>query len=194
MQDRRLAKIESEIRQFVRDAYPAMVVRAEHWSHDPSRIALFLIDERFEGLYPRQRYHYLRHLIPDEYYRSNLADSVWYELMPGEDPESIDYPNEQLIADIKPHVLGALQHSGFFTALDKMLYPKDNSSHLEKCSGDFRHSKQVLAMCGFLESDWSDAFHVLMDEGAFCDCEVLYNVAPESRMRADYWRSHANKK
>jgi hypothetical protein len=131
----RLVKIESEVRQFVRAAYPAMAVRAKYWSHDPSRIALYFIDERFRGLYPRQRYHYLVHLIPDEYYRSNLADSVWFELTPGEDPASIEYPDEQLIAEIKPDVLGALQQSGFFTALDELVYPKDGDSRSRQCSG-----------------------------------------------------------
>jgi hypothetical protein len=24
-----------------------------------------------------------------------------------------------------------------------------------------------------------DVFHVLMDRGGFCDCEILYNAAPE---------------
>lgn len=192
--DDRLAKIESEVQQFVRVAYPAMIVRAEHWSHDPSRIALFFIEETFKGLYPAQRYHYLLHLIPDEYYRSTLADSVWFELTPGEDPETIEYPDEELIAEIKPDVLVALRNSGFFTTLDKLVYPEDGNPHRRECSGDFRHSKQVLGMCGFAESEWSDVFNVLMDEGAFCDCEVLYNVAPESRLRADYWRSHAEQK
>ena len=172
-----------------------MVVRAEYWSRDPSRIALYFTEERFKGLYPAQRYHYLVHLIPEEYYRSTLAESVWFELTPGEDPESIEYPDEQLSAAIKPDVLQALQHSGFFTSLDKLVYPEDGISHRRECSGDFRHSKQVLGICGFPESDWSDVFHVLMGEGAFCDCEVLYNVAPESRLRADYWRtSHGEKK
>jgi hypothetical protein len=189
MNNDRLAKIESEVKQFVREAYPAMVVRAEYWTHDPSRIALFFIDERFKGLYPRQRYHYLRHLIRDDYYRSNLADSIWFELASGENPEDIEYPDEQLIADIKPYVLDVLQNSGFFAALDEALYPEDDSSRQKQCSGDFRQSKDVLTSCGFAESDWSDVFHVLMDEGAFCDCEVLYNVARESRLRADYWRS-----
>ena len=194
MTNDRLAKIQSEVELFVRSTYPAMVVRAEYWSHDPSRTALFFIDERFKDLYPRQRYHYLRHLIPDDYYHSNLADSVWFELTPGENPEDIEYPDEQLLADIKPHVLAVLQHSGFFPALDKVLYPEVRSSRQKECSGDFRYSKDVLKACGLGESDWSDVFHVLMDEGAFCDCEVLYNVAPESRSRVDYWRSHANKK
>ena len=54
MNDGHLAKIESEVRGFVQAAYPEMVVRAEYWTEDPSRIALFFIDERFRGLYARQ--------------------------------------------------------------------------------------------------------------------------------------------
>ena len=67
MHDSRLAKIESDVRSFVRALYPEMVVRAEYWTKDPSRIALFFIDERFRALYPRQRYHYLVNLIPKDY-------------------------------------------------------------------------------------------------------------------------------
>jgi Protein of unknown function (DUF3307) len=59
MRDSLLPKIESDIRGFVRASYPDMIVHAAHWKEDPSRIALFFIDEHFKGLYPRQRYHYL---------------------------------------------------------------------------------------------------------------------------------------
>jgi len=97
MNDGHLAKIESEVRGFVRAAYPEMVVRAEYWTEDPSRIALFFIDERFRGLYARQRYHYLVQLIPSDYYRSTLADTVWFELAPDERPETIEHPDQELI-------------------------------------------------------------------------------------------------
>ena len=194
MNDQRLATIESDLRRFVHPAYPGMVVRADHWPLDPSRIALYFIDERFRELYPGQRYHCLVHLIPEDYYRAHLADSVWFELAPGENPESIEHPDDELIAAIKQDVLAALKACGFFAALDEMLYPKDANSSRQDCSGDFRHSKQVLERCGIAQPDWHDVFHVLMAEGAFCDCEVLYNVAPESRLRATYWRqSHAAK-
>lgn len=193
MNDIRLATLETDLRRFVQSAYPKMVVRAEYWSHDPSRIAVYFIEERFRDLYPGQRYHYLLHLIPEDFYRAYLADAVWFELAPGEYPESIELPDEQLIAAIKPDVLKTLQARGFFTALYEMLYSKNGGDRRE-CSGDFRHSKQVLERCGIAQSDWNDVFHVLMDEGAFCDCEVLYNFAPESRLRAEYWRSsHAAK-
>jgi hypothetical protein len=193
MQDTRLAKIESDIRGFVLASYPEVVVRAEYWEQDQSRIALFFIDERFKGLYPRQRYHYLMQLIPKDYYDSMLGDTEWFELTPDEHPEMVEEdPDEEFIASITPDVIAALQGKGFFTALDDVLLPQNNTTQPQKCSGDFRHAKQVLQLCGFEESEWSDVFHVLMEEGAFCDCEILYNAAADSRLKARYWsrRSH----
>jgi hypothetical protein len=193
MQDSRLAKIESDIRGFVRASYPEMVVRAEYWVEDPSRIALFFIDERFRTLYPRQRYHYLVHLIPKEYYDSALADTVWFELTPEERPEEVeDDPDEQFVASITPDVLGVLREKGFFSALDEIFCPKSGDTLAQTCSGDFRYARQALRRCGIDESDWSDVFHVLMGQGAFCDCEILYNAAAESRLKTQYWqrRSH----
>ena len=194
MNDGHLAKIESEVRGFVQAAYPEMVVRAEYWTEDPSRIALFFIDERFRGLYARQRYHYLVQLIPSDYYRSTLADTLWFELAPDERPETIEHPDQELIASIAPDVLGALQQKGLFAALDELLCPANEKSEPQECSGDFRYATRALQACGFEQSDSSDVFHVLMEQGAFCDCEILYNVANESRLKTKYWRaSHGNR-
>jgi hypothetical protein len=190
-QDDRLVTIETDLQRFVRVVYPDMVVRAEYWE---SRIALFFIDERFRGLYPRQRYHYLLRPIPEDY-RSTLENTVWFELTPDEHPEDIEHSDEELIAAIKQDVLVALEDSGFFTTLDELLCPARVDSLRHECSGDFRHSKLALEKSGFAESDWSDVFHVLMDEGGFCDCEILYNVASESRLKANHWRkAHSDRK
>jgi hypothetical protein len=173
-----------------------MVVRAEYWKEDPSRIALFFIDERFRTLYRRQRYHYLVHLIPTDYYDSTLTNTVWFELTPEERPEIVeDDPDDELIASITPDVMGALEGGGFFAALDDMLCPQESSTTPPKtCSGDFRYAKQALQRCGFEESDWSDVFHVLMGQGAFCGCEILYNAATGSRMKAQHWRRESHEK
>jgi Protein of unknown function (DUF2695) len=195
--DSRLSKIESDIRGFVRASYPEMIVRVEYWPKDPSRIALFFIDERFKTLYRRQRYHYVLHLIPKDYYDSVLTDTVWFELTPEERPEMIeDDPDEELIASITPDVMGALQERGFFALLDEMFCPNGGAIQAQTCSGDFRHAKQVLQLCRFEESDWSDVFHVLMGQGAFCDCEILYNAAIESRLKTQHWqqRSHQERR
>jgi hypothetical protein len=88
--------------------------------------------------------------------------------------------------------MAVLQGKGFFAALDEMFCPQSKATLAQKCSGDFRHAKEALHLCGFEKSDWSDVFHVLMGQGAFCDCEILYNAATESRLKSQYWqrRSH----
>jgi hypothetical protein len=35
-------------------------------------------------------------------------------------------------------------------------------------------------------------FAVLRAQGACCDCEVLYNVAESSRLKAEYWKRQAH--
>jgi hypothetical protein len=192
--DSRLTQIEAEIRGFVQASYPDMIVRAECWAEDPSRIALFFVDERFRTLYQRQRYHYLVHLIPKDYYDAKLADTLWFELAPGELPEMVeDDPDDKFIASITSDVLAVLQEGGFFAALDEMFCPKSAATQAQACSSDFRYAKQALQLCGFEESDWSDVFHVLMAQGAFCDCEILYNAATESRLKAQYWQKEVHK-
>jgi len=98
-------------------------------------------------------------------------------------------PDEKLIAAIAPDVLRSLQERGFFAALDDLLCPVNSDSQLQTCTGDFQRAKQALQKCGFGESDWSDVFHVLMEQGGFCDCEILYNTAEESRLKASHWKA-----
>src|SRR5215471_20472448 len=193
MPDSPLVKIESDVRGFVRASYPDIVVRAEHWKEDPSRIALFFTDERFKGLYPRQRYHYLLHLIPKDYCDSFLADTVWFELTPEQRPEDVEEdPDQDYIESITPDVLRSLQERGFFARLDDVFCPMNAMTPPEQCAGDFRHAKRTLQHCGFDESNWFDVFHVLMGQGAFCDCEILYNAAAESRLRSQHWQRRAH--
>ena len=66
--DTRIATVESEVRGFLRTSYPEMVVRVEYWTHGPSSIALYFIDEKFRGSYPVSGIHRLVDLIPSEYY------------------------------------------------------------------------------------------------------------------------------
>jgi hypothetical protein len=90
--------------------------------------------------------------------------------------------------------MGALQEKAFFAALDEMFCPKSSATQAQTCSGDFRYAKQALQLCGFEESEWSDVFHVLMEQGAFCDCEILYNAATESRLKTQYWQRKSHEK
>ena len=186
-----LQQLESDIRDFVRRGYPDMDVRVEPWTADPRRPAVYFTEAQFASLYPAQRYHYLRHLIPQDYYERHLADTEWFELAPGENPDDLEYPDSELIADITPDVMRCLVGARIFEALDDVLCPADVSRARRECHGDYRHARTVLLALGFREDELFDVFHVLMARGGYCDCEILYNAVEASRLKAEYWRARA---
>lgn len=97
------------------------------------------------------------------------------------------------VASIAPYVIQVLTRSRFFDLLDHWLCPEGAADGV-KCAGDFAISKSLLEQIGFPAEDQADAFAVLNDRGAFCDCEILYNVAVESRLKNEYWQSHPGEK
>ena len=185
------ATIRSDLLGFVRKAYPDMVIEVHPPQASGSRFSILFVEPRFAGLYAKQRYHYLAHLIPSKYAEEHLPDCVWIELAPGERPEDVVHPDEELISSIKSDVMKYLCGVGFFEALDDAYCPADATRIREVCTGDFRCSKAILASCGVPESDFFDVFHVLMSEGGFCDCEILRNASAPSRLQAEYWRARA---
>ena len=186
------ATIRSDLLGFVRDAYPEMTVQVQSHETGASRFTISFVEPKFAGLYAMQRYHYLSHLIPSKYVEDYLLDSVWVELAPGEGPEDVVHPDEDLILSIKADVMTHLSEVGFFAALDDILCPLDATRSRQACHGDFRHSKSILASSGVPESDFFDVFHVLMSEGGFCDCEILYNASATSRLQAEHWRARSH--
>jgi hypothetical protein len=186
-----LGQLETEVLAFVRRGYPNIQVRVEPWADDPKRPAVYFTEAQFAALYPAQRYHYLRHLIPADYYDRHLTQSEWFELAPGERPEDLQYPDGELIEDITPDVMRALARAKVFEALDDALCPADGSHPRQPCHGDFRHTRAALLARRFREDELFDVFHVLMARGGFCDCEILYNAGEESRLKAEYWRARA---
>ena len=187
-----LKQLQADILGFVRRAYPNIDVRVEPWTDDPTRVAVFFTDAQFAALYPSQRYHYLRHLIPDDYYDQHLVDSEWFELAPGEGPEQLQYPDSELIADITPAVLRVLKRVRFFEALDDVLCPDEASAARQPCYGDYRHARAVLRARGLRDEEFFDVFHVLMAHGGYCDCEILLNAADETRLKTEYWKARAD--
>jgi hypothetical protein len=181
----------ADLKAIVQHAYPDMQIRAEPWPDDTSRTAIYFVEAKFAVLYPAQRFHYLQHLIPADFYESRLANSVWFELAPGEEPGSLEYPDEDMIKDITSDVMRCVNRSGFVQALDNAFSPRLPLKPRAKCYGDFRLSKALLPKHRFKPEEFSDVFHVLMAQGGYCDCEILYNVAPESRLKAEYWKARA---
>ena len=192
------AQLAVAIKGHLASSYPEIQVRVEPWEQDPSRTAIYFVDQKFSALYPQQRYHYLIHNIPDDFFEQHLSDSVWFELASSEKPEDLRYPDEEVIESIALDVIGLLEKSGFFAALDDIMAPECGNKEGEPCHGDFRITKRVLAAKGFREQgevdEVFDVCHVLMSKGAFCDCEVLYNAHEGSRMAARYWKQRVGEK
>jgi len=101
-------------------------------------------------------------------------------------------PDSDLIASITPDVVTCFRRSHFFERLDDLLCPTGDSGQREFCGGDYKISKRILDAAGFDSDDLKDMFAVLRAEGACCDCEVLYNVAESSRLKAEYWKRQAH--
>ncbi len=180
-------QIVADLRRFVTPSYPEIDIRAVPWKRDPTRLAIYFTDSKFAVIYPYQRWHYLTHLIPAEYQTGHLDNSVWFELAPGEKPEDLQYPDEELIDTITPAVMRRLIGSRFFEFLDDVMCPQNADRERCQCWGDFRNSRPILLSRGFQEHEMFDVFHVLMRQGGFCDCEILYNVSEQNRLKAEYW-------
>jgi hypothetical protein len=71
------------------------------------------------------------------------------------------------------------------------LSPSETSSPSQTCDGTYKLSQSILAASGFVQSELPEIFGVLRSKGGCCHCEILYNVAGSSRLKAQYWRSKA---
>lgn len=139
----------ADLRRFITPSYPDMDIRVMPWDLNPARLAIYFTDAKFALIYPYQRWHYLTHLIPADYQEANLGNSVWFELAPGEKPEDLRYPDEELIDSITPDVMKCLVGSRFFELLDDAMCPKDSGRERVQCWGDFRASRPILLNRGF---------------------------------------------
>ena len=181
-------EIESELKKLLSKSYPKIAITVKTSAEDPTRRSVYFVEEKFQTLYPVQRYHYLIHAIPKEFYENHLKGAVWFELAPDETPDSLEYPDKELVQNITPDVMRCLANNQFFARLDDALSPTDTNKSAAVCLGDFRTAKSVLLQCNFAEDEFFDVLHVLMNQGAYCDCEILYNVAGDSRLKSNYWR------
>ncbi len=105
----------------------------------------------------------------------------------------MDSDNEH-IEGIAPDVLRILENKGFFQVLDDQLCPKDPRLARVLCQGTLANSTTALTAYGFDHQEIEDIMAVLAARGGFCDCEVLYNVAEESRLKSEYWKAVASKR
>jgi len=104
-----------------------------------------------------------------------------------------DSTDSDLTASITPDVMAALRRSNFFEELDDLLSPTDGSGlPAAQCNGDFKLSESILRVGGYDSEAVADILVVLRSQGGCCDCEILYNVAETSRLKAKYWQKQAH--
>jgi hypothetical protein len=99
----------------------------------------------------------------------------------------------EFIDAISSNVLGVLEKERFFSRLDDLFSPIDPLIERAKCGHSFDRSIDVLRDLGMDSDDVEDVLAVLRSRGGCCDCEVLYNVADESRLKSEYWKARAQK-
>ena len=174
-------ELQEKLYEFTKSSYPDIKINVVDTAVNIRQ--LYFTDDKFAVLYPKQRYHYLTHLIPSEFYEQHLQDTEWFELAPNENPDNLDYHDQETIDEIKESIISILKTKVNFVAL----LDKEFASQNVKCYGDFRHSKSILTALKFSDEDQFDIFHVLMNEGGYCDCEILYNVFRESEYSKKYW-------
>jgi Protein of unknown function (DUF2695) len=180
-------ELQEKLYEFIRPKYPDIKINVRETADNIRQ--LYFTDEKFKVLYPKQRYHYLVHSIPAGFYEQNLQNATWFELAPNENPDTLDYHDQKTIDDIKETILSILRDKiNFVSLLDKQF-----KSDTVKCFGDFRYAKKILTDLNFSDEDQFDVFHVLMNEGAYCDCEILLNTFRESEYAQKYWSDRGHK-
>ncbi len=96
--------------------------------------------------------------------------------------------DDELLRAITPNVMNVLQARGFFAALDARFLGERG----ESCDRTFAITTDLLTAMEFDGEAIEDVLSVLHAQGACCDCEILYNVAPESELRSSYWKARAH--
>ncbi len=104
-----------------------------------------------------------------------------------------DLRDSEFAASIAAHVLGVLRQDHFFELLDDRFSPADPKQLPVRCAHRYENTLEILNSLGMDDQETADVLAVMRINGGCCDCEILYNVAEESRLKAKYWKaSHTN--
>src|SRR5262245_25371280 len=95
--------------------------------------------------------------------------------------------DDSYVEGIAENVLVVLTRKRFFEMLDDEMCPIDPAGQGAICRGSYDLASSVLAQLGFSSEDSADVLQVLAARGGHCDCEILFNVAETSRLKAAYW-------
>ena len=165
-------KLQAKLTRLLAEKFPGITIevgRSERWD----RTALTFRWDGFDDLLPEERFHRLFHSIPKDVYEKHLQGCVWHELGGRESVEQfLKLPRSEDVRDREPRVIRKLTGIGFFEELAGELGEEPTS----RCVGDFSAVRRILAAKKLSKPAQRDALLVLMRNGAFCDCEVLFNA------------------
>ena len=186
-----------ELKEQLKTNYPNIKIIIERDKNEPEIINFQFIEEKFSKLYSVQRFHFLEHNISSEYMKklkNEFPTGRWYELAPDEKIADLKYPITEEIDNITDNILKLLVNKHFFKILDDRMCPIDSLKTPQICMDDFSISKKILKELGFKDEsseydEMFDIFSVLMNNGAFCDCEILYNIPITNRLKTKYWET-----
>jgi hypothetical protein len=103
--------------------------------------------------------------------------------------DNSDFRTDEFVNDIAEDVLGVLRKERFFERLDDLFCPEESGQVRARCGHSFANSTAILCEAGMDSDDIDDVLAVLRSKGGCCDCEVLYNVAGQSRLKAKHWKT-----
>ncbi|MFH0981732.1 MAG: DUF2695 domain-containing protein [Planctomycetota bacterium] len=166
------AQLQAKLAHLLARKFPGITVEvgnSERWD----RTAVTVRWAGFDELLPEERFHRLFHSVPEDFYKRHLAGCVWFELGSRESlADFLKLPRSNDVQGKEPEVIQRLAKVGFFEALAAELGAQPTS----RCGGDFSAVRRILAAKKFAQSALRDALLVLMRNGAFCDCEALFNA------------------
>jgi hypothetical protein len=102
---------------------------------------------------------------------------------------SEDFRDREFAESIAADVLGVLRDNHFFELLDGRFCPVDPGQPRATCGHSFANTLAILAQLGMNSNEVEDVLDVMRHSGGCCDCEILYNVAEESRLKSEYWKA-----
>ena len=166
------AQLQARLTKLLGKHFPGITVEVGH-SERWDRTSLTVRWAGFDDLLPEERFHYLFHNIPEDFYEKHLTGCVWFELGSNESIDDfLKLPRSEDVQKIEPQVIRKLTRIGFFDALAEELGEEPTAT----CGGDFSAVRRVLAARKVSRSALRNALLVLMRNGAFCDCEALFNA------------------
>jgi hypothetical protein len=104
----------------------------------------------------------------------------------------MDTAEDHYVANIAPNVLDSVRGSRIFESLDDLMSPADPKIQSRPCQHDYSMLMHALNCAGYSDEDREDVVLVLQSLGGCCDCEILYNVAEDSRLKSRYWKTKAS--